>query len=298
MATQRSSRADQIGQPAVPVAGYFSAPDALRAAVRCGDFAGHTVGQAPGYLQANLAIVPADAAFDFLRYCQQNPKPCPVIGVTAPGDVSLPLLGRDIDLRSDVPGYRVFENGGAPVHVTHLKDHWREDLVGFALGCSFSFEDALVNANIPVRHLDAGRNVPMYRTSLDTRSAGRFGGPLVVTARALPPADAIRAIQLSARFPLAHGAPVHIGDAAAIGIKDLLQPDFGDPPVIEVGDICVFWACGVTPQLALQDAGLDFAATHEPGYMLVTDVLAADADRHLADVDQPLLETEHKVRHE
>lgn len=249
---------------------------------RSGAHRTHTAGAAAGFLQGNLAIVPAPAAPDFLLYCHRNPKPCPLIGVSGPGDPRLPRLGTDLDLRTDLPAYRAFRDGGPGERLEDLSGIWRDDLVAFVLGCSFSFEDALVAADIPVRHIEAGTNVAMYRTAIETRAAGPFAGPLVVTLRAFRPADAIRAIVLSERFRLAHGAPVHIGDPAAIGIPDLAAPDFGDPPVIEAGDVLVYWACGVTPQLALRDAGLDLVVTHEPGHMLVTDVPAASAENVLA----------------
>lgn len=260
---------------------------AWRYRIRRGIHRSHTAGLAAGCLQGNLAIVPAVNAGDFLLYCQRNPKPCPLIGVGDPGEPRLPLLGEDLDVRSDVPGYRVFRGTGDPESVSDLQRLWRDDLVTFVLGCSFSFEDALMAEGITVRHVAAGRNVPMYRTSLDTRTAGPFGGPLVVSLRALPPADAIRAIVLSDRFPLAHGAPVHIGDPAAIGINDIQRPEFGDPPLIEPGDVLLFWACGVTPQLALRSAGVDLAITHEPGSMLITDLPAAAATRWLDGLSAP-----------
>ena len=268
--------------PDLPPASTLGSPPAWRRRVRAGGHRGHTVGVAPGYLQGNLAIVPAAAAPDFLLYCHRNPKPCPLVGVSEPGDPRLPRLGADLDIRTDVPAYRVFRAGAAAERVEDLSGVWRDDLVAFVLGCSFSFEDALVAAGVPVRHLDAGRNVPMYRTSIETRAAGPFAGPLVVTLRAFRPPDAIRAILLSERFRLAHGAPVHLGDPAAIGIDDLDAPDFGDPPALEPGDVLVYWACGVTPQLALAGAGLDLVVTHEPGHMLVTDVPAASAEHALA----------------
>ena len=270
------------GRPDAPPPGPDDSPAGLRARIRAGAHRTHTAGLAPGYLQGNLAIVPAAAAPDFLLYCHRNPKPCPLIGVSEPGDPRLPVLGEDLDLRTDLPAYRVFRDGGPGELVHDLLDPWRDDLVAFALGCSFSFEDALGLAGVPVRHVEAGLNVPMYRTGLPTRAAGAFAGPLVVTLRAFRPADAIRAILLSERYHLAHGAPVHIGDPGAIGIDDLARPDFGDPPVIEPGDVLVYWACGVTPQLALRGAGCDLVITHEPGHMLVTDVPAASAESALA----------------
>ena len=246
-------------------------PAALRRLARAGAFAAPTAGLCPGFLQANLLVLPEQEADAFLRFCVRNPKPCPLLAVSEPGDPRLPSLGVDLDLRTDLPRYRVFHDGVHVETVTDARALWRDDLVAFAIGCSFSFEDALEKAAIPVRHVQAGRNVPMYVSALETAPAPPFGGPLVVTLRALPPADAIRAILLSDRQPLAHGAPVHIGDPAAIGIRDLARPEFGDAPVIEDGDICVFWACGVTPQLALARARVPFAITHDPGHMLVTD---------------------------
>jgi uncharacterized protein YcsI (UPF0317 family) len=249
----------------------FCRPADLRRAIRARQFTGPTTGQAGGYLQGNLAILPAALAGDFLRYCTLNPKPCPLLGVSEPGARAIPGLGADLDIATDVPFYRVFRGGQRQDRVADLAPHWRDDLVSFVIGCSFSFEESLARADIPVRHIAAGRNVPMYVTDIPTRPAGPFAGPLVVSLRAFAPADAIRAIVLSDRQPLAHGAPVHIGDPAAIGIRDLARPDFGDPPVMDPGDVPVFWACGVTPQMAIRAARPDLAITHEPGHMLVTD---------------------------
>lgn len=255
----------------------IESPVELRRRVRDGSFDRPTTGHAPGRLQGNLAILPEALAADFLTFCVRNPKPCPLLGVSAPGDPHLPRLGADLDIRTDLPGYRVFRGGEPHEHVRDLRPIWREDFVTFVIGCSFSFEESLARARIPVRHIAAGRNVPMYVTSLETEPAGRFRGPMVVSMRAFAPADAIRAIVLSERQPLAHGAPVHFGDPAAIGIRDLARPDFGDPPVMEPGDVPVFWACGVTPQVAIRNAAPEIAITHEPGHMLVTDVPAEAA---------------------
>lgn len=257
-------------------------PQALRQKIRQQDHKTPTMGLAPGYLQGNLAILPQAQAFDFLLFCQRNPKPCPIIGLTEAGAVNLPELGRDIDIRSDLPAYRVFRNGIPQETVNDLGALWRDDLVSFVIGCSFSFEEALQEADIPLRHLQAGSNVPMYRTSIATVPAGSFSGPLVVSMRAFPSWDAIHAILLSDRFRLAHGAPVHIGDPAQIGIDNIDTPDFGDPPYMEEGDIPVFWACGVTPQLALRHCGADLAITHAPGHMLVTDLPSSSAETRLS----------------
>lgn len=271
-----------------PAQRYFeaakTAPLAMRLDIREGKHSGPTAGLAPGYLQGNLAILPASLAADFLLFCQRNPKPCPLIGISEPGSARLPALGEDLDIRTDIPGYRLFRSGERGEMVHDLRPVWRDDLVSFVLGCSFSFEEALVAADIPVRHIEAGLNVPMYKTSIETVTAGPFSGPLVVSMRMFSASDAIQAVLLSDRFRLAHGAPIHIGDPAQIGIDSIDRPDFGDAPVGKEGDIPVFWACGVTPQLALRDSGADFAITHEPGHMLITDIPAAAADTRLSGV--------------
>lgn len=262
----------------------LSNPAILRRLIRDGQFDGATAGLGGDALQANLVILPAEDAVDFLRYCQSNPRPCPLLAVGAPGDPGLPTLGRGIDLRHDLPRYRVWRDGELVDEPADIADLWTDDMVSFALGCSFSFEDALTRAGIPVRHQDAGRNVPMYRTDLETRAAGHFAGPLVVSMRPMPAADAIEAVLICARFPLAHGAPVHLGDPAQIGIADIMKPDYGDAPDIRDGDIPVFWACGVTPQAAIVTARPALAITHAPGHMLVTDIPAARADAMLTGV--------------
>ncbi len=253
--------------------GTDSTPAALRQACRSGAFSGHTAGLAPQHVQANLVILPQAHAADFLLYCQRNPKPCPVLAVTQPGCPALPTLGTDIDLRSDVPRYRVWRDGVLAGEPTDIADLWREDFVGFALGCSFSFEQALMEEGIALRHVAMGRNVAMFRTRIATEPAGPFAGPLVVTMRPLRAADAIRAVQITSRYPSVHGAPVHLGDPALIGIRDLSQPDYGDAVDVMADEIPVFWACGVTPQAALLQARLPLVITHAPGAMLVSDLL-------------------------
>lgn len=250
----------------------------VRLAARRSGFSGHTVGAAPAYVQGNVVIVPRDSAFDFLLYCQRNPKPCPLLAVGNPGDPALPPLGADLDIRTDVPRYRVWRDGELDGELTDITALWRDDFVSFVLGCSFSFEQALLAAGVPLRHVERGDNVAMFRTAIATNAAGAFRGPLVVTMRPLAPADAIRAVQITSRFPNVHGAPVHIGDPQAIGIDDLSAPDYGDPVDIRAGEIPVFWACGVTPQAALMAARLPLVITHAPGCMLVTDLL----NEHLA----------------
>ena len=245
---------------------------AARVPIRSGEFAGQTSGLAPGIVQGNVAILPGDWADEFLRFCRRNPKPCTPIAVSEPGDPMLPELGQDIDIRTDVPAYRVFENGQEVAEVTDLNDWWRDDLVTFVLGCSFSFEQALVDAGLRLRHWDAGTNVPMYITDIPTSATRRYSGPMVVSMRPFTPTDAIRAIQVTTRFPSVHGAPVHFGDPALIGIKDVNRPDFGDAVEIKPGEVPVFWACGVTPQAVIAEAKPPFSITHKPGSMLISDI--------------------------
>lgn len=264
----------EAAQPAGKAA-FASAQDA-RQAIRNGEWLSHTSGLAPGYAQGNIVILPQDLAADFLRFCQRNPKPCPLLAVSEPGDPLLPTLGHDVDIRSDVPRYRVWENGKLVSEVTDITKLWRSDLVTFVLGCSFSFEHALIEAGIDLRHVREGKNVAMYRTNIQTTPAGPFHGPLVVSMRPMSPANAIRAVQVTARVPAVHGAPVHIGLPEMIGISDLGKPDFGDAVEILPGELPVFWACGVTPQAVLMEAAPAFCITHAPGYMLITDLLNND----------------------
>ena len=244
----------------------------VRRAIRRGAHTGHTAGLAPGYVQGNLCILPKEFAADFRLFCQRNPKPCPLLGVSEPGDPRLPSLGADLDLRTDVPRYRVFRDGRHVEDVADLRELWRDDLVVFVLGCSFSFEQALIEAGLPLRYVEQGKNVPMYRTSIDTVPAGPFRGKLVVSMRPFAPADAIRAIEITSRYPTAHGAPVHLGRPELIGIEDLSRPWVGDATEVREGEIALFWACGVTPQSVVLDARLPFCITHAPGHMLVTDL--------------------------
>ena len=244
---------------------------AARQAIRRREWSGPTSGLAPGYVQGNLAILPGSLASDFMRFCQLNPKPCPLLAVGAPGDWRLPTLGDDLDIRTDLCRYKVFRNGEMVDEPTDITKHWRDDLVIFALGCSFSFEDALMQDGIELRHITNGSTVPMYRTSIETTPAGPFHGPLVVSMRPLTPADAIRAIQIPTRFPAVHGAPVHLGMPELIGIKDIMKPTWGDPPEMKNDEMPVFWACGVTPQSVVATVKPEFCITHYPGCMLVTD---------------------------
>jgi uncharacterized protein YcsI (UPF0317 family) len=244
----------------------------VRHACRAGIFGGATAGVAPGYVQGNLAILPRDWADEFLRFCSANPKPCPVLAVSEPGNPSLPAVGADLDIRTDLPRYRVWRDGEIVDEPRDVRSVWGDDLVTFVIGCSFSFEEALQQADVPIRHLACGCNVSMYRTNIPTQPAGRFFGPTIVSMRPFKAADAIRAIQITSRLPAVHGAPIHIGFPEQIGIKDIGAPDYGDPVPIEAGELPVFWACGVTPQAAIAAARPPFAITHAPGSMLVTDL--------------------------
>ena len=245
-------------------------PGEARRIIRSGGYAGHTAGVAAKFVQGNVCILPKELAGEFAAFCQRNPKPCPVIGMAAPGDPTLPDLG-DIDIRTDVPRYRVFEDGKLIDEPTDIRQYWRADLVTFVLGCSFSFELPILEAGIRLSHIEHNTTVPMYRTNIDCVPAGPFRGKMVVSMRAFSPADAIRVIQITSRFPAVHGAPVHIALPEAIGVGDIMRPDFGDPPAMRAGELPLFWGCGVTPQVAIEAARPSLCITHKPGAMLITD---------------------------
>ncbi len=245
----------------------------VRQACRIGKLTEQTSGMAPGFAQANLAILPRESAFDFLMFCRRNPKPCPLLDVTEPGSPIPQLAASLADLRTDLPRYRVWEHGelvDEPTEITHL---WRDDLVSFVIGCSFTFEAALLRAQLPLKHLELGVNVSMFRTNIECEPAGPFHGPMVVSMRPLKPADAIRAVQITSRFPAVHGAPVHIGLPEQLGIREVARPDFGDAVPVEADELPVFWACGVTPQSVVMATKPPFVITHSPGCMFVTDLL-------------------------
>lgn len=244
----------------------------LRALARSGSFTGATPGIALGHVQANLVILPREQAFDFLLFCQRNPKPCPLLDVTEAGDPEPRRCAPGADVRTDVPRYCVYRHGELAEERSDVGDLWQHDSVAFLIGCSFTFENALLQAGLPLRHIEERRNVPMYRTNLACQPAGIFSGPMVVSMRPMTPAQAVRAVQVCTRFPLAHGTPIHLGDPAAIGVRDIDRPDFGDPVTIRPGEVPVFWACGVTPQAVLMQARPPFAITHKPGHMFLTDL--------------------------
>ncbi|MCA9027576.1 MAG: putative hydro-lyase [Planctomycetaceae bacterium] len=243
----------------------------VRLACRRGEWTQHTSGVASNFAQANLVILPAKSAEDFRCFCERNPQPCPLLEMTQPGDQVPHRMASDVDLRTDLPRYRVWQDGVVTDEPTDISNLWRDDLVSFLIGCSFTFDSALLQAGLPVRHVEVGCNVPMFRTNIDCIPSGPFRGPLVVSMRPFTAKEAARANELTAGFSHFHGRPVHQGDPLAIGISDLAQPDFGDAVTLLEGEMPVFWACGVTPQCALESARLPLAITHAPGHMFVTD---------------------------
>jgi uncharacterized protein YcsI (UPF0317 family) len=262
----------------------------VRAEIRAGRITGPTAGLAPGWVQANVVILPADAADEFTEFCRQNAQACPLFDQTTPGDPEPRASTPGGDLRTDVPRYRVFRRGVADAsEPTDIHELWRDDFVGFLLGCSFTFERALLEAGLPVRHLEtgsctAGNNVSMYRTDRDCQPAGRFAGPLVVSMRPYRTEDVDRVWAITSRFPRMHGGPIHVGNPERLGIADLARPDFGEPVEIRLGEVPVFWACGVTSQLALVGAKCELAITHSPGCMFITDLPESTMDEPLAAV--------------
>ena len=247
-------------------------PREIRADVRNAVLTGTTAGLGPNFVQANLAVLPREQAYDFLLVCQRNPRPCPLVEVTDTGSAEPRISAPGADLRTDIAKYRIYRHGEMVEEVTDLRAHWRDDLVAFLLGCSFTFEWALLEAGIRLWHVEHGKGVAMWRTSLECRPAGIFHGPMVVSMRPVRGADIAKAVTASARFPGAHGAPVHIGDPAAIGIADIARPDWGDSQSFAPGDVPVFWACGVTPQAVALASKPPLMITHSPGHMFITDI--------------------------
>ena len=248
-----------------------ASPQQLRQLIRDRKWTTPTSGAASGYLQANLVMLPAEEAFNFLLFCVRNPKPCPILDVLEPGQFE-PLIAPGADLRTDLPRYKIFEQGEFKTDAEDVSDYFNENMVSFLLGCSFSFENAMLAAGLPIRNLEEGKNVSMYITNKPCAPAGPFSAPLVVTMRPMTPAQAVRAVQVTTRFHLTHGAPVHLGDPEQIGIRNLAAPDFGDAVTIRSGEIPVFWACGVTSQLSATSAPLSRVITHAPGHMFVSDL--------------------------
>lgn len=246
-------------------------PQHIRQCIRAGQWRRPTAGLASGYTQANLAVLPRALAYDFLLFCQRNPQPCPLLEVLDPGDPEPREFAPGADIRTDIPRYRVYQDGMLSAEVDDLMAYWRDDLVGFLLGCSFTFEHPLMEAGIRMRHIDLGVNVSMFVTNRACKPAGVFHGPMVVSMRPIPVQDVVRAVQITSRFPAVHGAPVHVGDPAVLGIADLQRPDFGDAVPILANEVPVFWACGVTPQAVIMQAKPPLALTHAPGHMFLSD---------------------------
>ena len=247
-------------------------PAEVRDMIRRNEWTKPTSGMAKGFTQANLAILKKDIAFDFLLFCQRNPKPCPVLDVTEAGSPVPRLVAPTADIRTDIPKYRIYKQGELVDEVTDILNYWEDDMVAFLIGCSFTFEHPLMNSGIPVRHIEENCNVAMYKTNIPCIKAGRFEGPVVVSMRPIPEKDVVRAVQITSRFPSVHGAPIHIGNPAGIGIKDINKPDFGDSVTIKPGEVPVFWACGVTPQAVAMQIKPELMITHAPGHMFITDI--------------------------
>lgn len=255
-------------------------PAQVRAAIRRGEIDFPTAGMCAGYAQANLVILPPEYAADFEEYTRLNPFPCPVLEIVK-GSPLTHAMGEGASLVTDIPRYRVYENGVFTKELTDASAYWKEGYVGFLIGCSFSFEEALLAAGIPVRHIEQGCNVPMFKTNIATKKAGPFEGPMVCSMRPMTPEQAQRAYEITAAMPNVHGAPVQIGHPEAIGVADLMKPDYGDPVEIREGEIPVFWPCGVTPQAAVENAKPPIVITHAPGHMFITDIRNADLNDYL-----------------
>ncbi|MFU0788469.1 putative hydro-lyase [Virgibacillus proomii] len=244
----------------------------VRMLIREKQISGSTAGMAGGFAQANLVVLKKEYAFDFLLFCQRNPKPCPILNVTDIGSYEPKQIAENADIRLDIPKYRIYKNGSFMEEVTDITAYWEEDMVAFLLGCSFTFETSLLNDGISIRHIEENCNVPMYKTNIPCEEAGIFSGPMVVSMRPMTNNDAIRAVQITSRYPAVHGAPVHFGDPSEIGIQDLSTPDFGDAVTIKEGEIPVFWACGVTPQAVAMQSKPSVMITHAPGCMFISDI--------------------------
>ena len=251
-------------------------PKDVRALIAQEKITSQTSGMCSGYAQGNLCILPKKYAYDFLLFCQRNPKSCPLLEVTDTGERILKTCAPGSDIATDIPKYRVWQNGKMIAEPLNVKDFWRDDLVSFIIGCSFSFESLLMESGIDVRNISQNCNVPMYLTNIETQRAGIFGGKMVVSMRPIPYSQIVKAVTVTAAMPRVHGSPIHIGTPEAIGIKDLSKPDFGDAVKINDGEVPVFWCCGVTPQSVVMTSKPEFCITHSPGHMLITDLKNAD----------------------
>ncbi|HOB68230.1 MAG TPA: putative hydro-lyase [Syntrophorhabdaceae bacterium] len=248
-------------------------PEEVRALIRKGEWQKPTSGLAMGYAQANLVVLPKKYAFDFLLFCQRNPKPCPLLEVLEAGKYITETLAAGADITTDIPLYNVYKKGKLESTIQNIKDIWQDDFITFLLGCSYSFEEALLKVKVPVRHIEEKKNVSMYLTNIACMQAGTFKGPLVVSMRPIPENLVVKAVQITSRYAAVHGSPVHIGNPSEIGIEDIYKPDFGDVPTIRAKEVPVFWACGVTPQAAVMEVKPDICITHAPGHMFISDTL-------------------------
>lgn len=255
-------------------------PEEIWKKIRVGEITGPTAGMCAGYAQANLVILPKEYAEDFRQFAEKNPKPCPILEIIE-GSPAIHAMGEGANLVTDIPRYFIYKNGVKVDEVTDASSYWQDDFVGFLIGCSFSFEEALLQAGIDVRHISMGCNVPMFKTSIECEKAGVFEGPLVCSMRPMTPENAKIAAEITGRYPNVHGAPVQIGDPEAIGVKDVMKPDYGDPVEFHEGEIPVFWACGVTPQAAIERAKPPIVITHAPGHMFITNVKNAELNDYL-----------------
>ena len=253
-----------------------TSPQELRGLIRRGELVRPTAGFAPGHVQANLVVLPQAQAFDFLLFCQRNPRPCPLLEVMEPGVFEPVRTTPGADIRTDLARYRIYRDGVLDKEVEDIREEWRDDLVTFIVGCSFTFEAALISAGIPLRHIEEERNCSMYVTKIQTTPAGVFSGPTVVSMRPIPQDKVVKAVQVTSRFPNAHGAPIHIGDPDVIGVWDIERPDFGDAVAIKENEVPVFWACGVTPQAVAAACKPPLMIAHGPGYMFITDMRDED----------------------
>ena len=258
-----------------------ASPVEARRLIRSGAFTAPTSGLCPGYAQANLIVLPREQAYDFLLFAQRNPKPCPLLEVTETGAREATICATDCDIATDFPRYRIYEHGRLVAEVENVEDYWRDDLVSFVIGCSFSFESELIEAGIEIRHNTMGCNVPMYKTNIQTVKAGPFEGPMVCSMRPMTPEQAQVAYDITVKMPNVHGAPVQIGDPEKVGVLDVMKPDYGDPVEIREGEVPVFWPCGVTPQAAVENAKPPIVITHAPGHMFITDILNTELNDYL-----------------
>ena len=255
-------------------------PAQVRARIRAGEIDFPTAGMCRGYAQANLVILPPECAPDFREYARLNPAPCPILEIIE-GTPATHAMGEGGDITTDIPRYRIYRDGVFTEELTDVSAYWKEGYVGFLIGCSFSFEEALLSAGIEVRHITQGRNVPMYKTNIETARAGAFFGPMVCSMRPMTPEHAEIARAITEKMPNVHGAPIHMGDPAKIGVRDVTRPDYGESVDIRPGEIPVFWPCGVTPQAAVENAKPSIVITHAPGHMFITDVKNAELNDYL-----------------